>query len=78
MSWIGEQCLFQVAGRDRFPHCQRKKIDRFFGCRAEQVSARGAPCMTGVGDVIAGFFKRWLPRWKRSVAAILDAVFGFR
>ncbi len=51
MSRIGEQRLFQVAGRDRCPHRQRKKIDRFFGCRAEQVSAE---------DSLAPFFYQYL------------------
>src|SRR5207245_4595206 len=51
MSRIGEQRLFQVAGRDRSPHRQRKKIDGFFGCRAEQVSAE---------DSLASFFYEYL------------------
>src|SRR2546422_5737281 len=51
MSRIGEQRLFQVAGRDRSPHRQRKKIDGFFGSRAEQVSAE---------DSVAPLFHQYL------------------
>jgi hypothetical protein len=51
MSRIGEQRLFQVAGRDRFPHGQSKRIDRFFGGWAEQMSAE---------DSLAPFFHQYL------------------